>query len=93
VDDVRAQTRETIANILALKREAEQRGVDTKRQATHMKVYVRHAADIDAVRAEIEAAALVEKNTDIVYFVADICRRDLLVEIELLSCNREQSPR
>jgi hypothetical protein len=28
-----------------------------------------------------------------VYFVADICRRDLLVEIELLSCNLEQSLR
>ncbi len=89
-NDVRAQTRETIANILALNREAEQRGVNTKRQATHMKVYVRHATDIDAVRAEIDAGELVEKNTDIVYFEADICRRDLLVEIELLSCNAEQ---
>jgi chorismate lyase / 3-hydroxybenzoate synthase len=90
--DVRAQTQETIANILALNREAEQRGVDTKGRATHMKVYVRHAADIGAVRAEIEAGELVEKHTDIVYFEADICRRDLLVEIELLSCNLEQSP-
>lgn len=91
-DDVRAQTRETIANILALKNEAEKHGVDTKCRATHIKVYVRHAADIGAVRAEIDAGELVEKNTDIVYFEADICRRDLLVEIELLTCNREQSP-
>lgn len=92
--NVRAQTRETVANILALKNEAEKRGANIERQATHMKVYVRHAADIDLVREEIEAELVAKnifrKNTDIVYFEADICRRDLLVEIELLSCNLEQ---
>jgi chorismate lyase / 3-hydroxybenzoate synthase len=88
-NDVRAQTRETIVNILALKNEAAKRGVDTRDYLSHIKVYVRHAADIDAVREEIEsefvARKVFDKNTDIVYFEADICRRDLLVEIELLS--------
>ena len=94
--DVRAQTRETIANILALKNEAAKRGVDTNDYLTHIKVYVRHAIDIKAVRdeiaAEFKANNVFQKNTDIVYFEADICRRDLLVEIELLSTPAE-SPR
>jgi chorismate lyase / 3-hydroxybenzoate synthase len=94
-DDVRAQTRETIANILALKNEAAKRGVDTRDYLSHIKVYVRHATDIDAVRKEIEsefaAKSVFDKNTDIVYFEADICRRDLLVEIELLSAPLEGS--
>jgi chorismate lyase / 3-hydroxybenzoate synthase len=88
-NDVRAQTRETLANIIALKNEAAKRGTDTRDYLSHVKVYVRHAADIDAVREEIEsefvAKNVFDKNTDIVYFEADICRRDLLVEIELLS--------
>ncbi len=92
--NVRVQTRETMANILALKNEAEKRGANIERQTTHMKVYVRHAADIEVVREEIEAGLLAKnifkQNTDIVYFEADICRRDLLVEIELLSCNAGQ---
>jgi chorismate lyase / 3-hydroxybenzoate synthase len=88
-NDVRAQTRETIANIIALKDEAAKRGVDTRDYLSHIKVYVRHALDIEAVREEIASAFKVNhvfvENTDIVYFEADICRRDLLVEIELLS--------
>jgi chorismate lyase / 3-hydroxybenzoate synthase len=89
LDDVRAQTRETIANILALNNEAAKRGVDTSNHLAHVKVYVRHAADISAVQQEIETEFIAKKvfdeSMDIVYFEADICRRDLLVEIELLS--------
>ena len=94
--DVRAQTRETIANILALKNEAAKRGVDTRDYLTHIKVYVRHAIDIkvvgDEIASEFKTNNVFQKNTDIVYLEADICRRDLLVEIELLSTLPE-SPR
>lgn len=88
-NDVRGQTRETIANILALKNEATKHGVNTHDYLSHIKIYVRHATDVDAVREEVESALVAknvfDKNADIVYFEADICRRDLLVEIELLS--------
>lgn len=94
-NDVRAQTRETIANIIALTNEAAKRGVDTRDYLSHIKVYVRHPLDIDAVReeiaAEFKANNVFADNTDIVYFEADICRRDLLVEIELLSTHPECS--
>ncbi len=94
--NVRAQTRETIANIGALAIEAEKRCVyqmgDVHR-ATHIKVYVRHAADIDIVREEVEAAFAGGRHAKIVYFEADICRRDLLVEIELLNCASAHSGR
>ena len=87
--DVRAQTRETIANIGSLTSEGEKQGAhkigDTRRE-THIKVYVRHADDIAVVREEVEAAFAGGRPVEIVYFEADICRRDLLVEIELLNC-------
>ncbi len=86
--DVRLQTRETIANIGALTNEGAKRGadkLDAAHRATHIKVYVRHAADIEVVREEVEAA-FSDHAIEIVYFEADICRRDLLVEIELLNC-------
>jgi len=87
--DVRAQTRETIANIGSLTSEGEKQGahkIGDTRRATHIKVYVRHADDIAVVREEVEAAFAGGRPVEIVYFEADICRRDLLVEIELLNC-------
>lgn len=47
---------------------------------TTVKVYVRHRADLPVVR-EICGAAL-SGTADIVYLHADICRADLLVELE-----------
>lgn len=79
--DVRAQTRETLANIRALLDEANRlTGVpryafDTLR----MKVYVRNAADLPAIRGEIARAL---GAAEALYVKADICREDLLVEIE-----------
>jgi chorismate lyase / 3-hydroxybenzoate synthase len=80
--DVEAQTRETMANISALLDEAN-RVVGLTRytlERLKFKVYVRRPAD----RATIEKvlAKSVRVSTPAVYLQADVCREDLLVEIE-----------
>jgi len=80
--DVVAQTRETIANIRALI-DATNRALGTDRFAAgrlKYKAYVRHAADLPAVKAELEHA--LRPAGPVVYLNADVCRSDLLVEIE-----------
>ncbi|HEY7888031.1 MAG TPA: hypothetical protein VIC29_07395 [Steroidobacteraceae bacterium] len=77
-----AQTRETLANIEALLNEAARRtGTGTLRLETlAYKVYVRDPNDMPAIRAELESALGAEAA--VLYLKADICRRDLAVEIE-----------
>jgi len=88
IGDVREQTRETLRNIRALLAVANARS-GTERYALdrlYFKVYVRHAehrALIDAeMRTQIGAAM------SVVYLQADICRRDLLLEIEAVGTPR-----
>lgn len=52
-------------------------------QLTHFKVYVRHARDVPAVRALFQSMLGVGEE-QIICFVADICRQNLLVEIEAM---------
>lgn len=80
--DPAAQTRETLANIEALLNEAARRtGTGKLRLETlAYKVYVRDPQDLPAIRAELESALGAE--TAVLYLKADICRRDLAVEIE-----------
>ena len=47
------------------------------------RVYVRQAADFPAIREIL--AALLGAATEIVYVQADICRHDLLLEIEAMA--------
>jgi chorismate lyase/3-hydroxybenzoate synthase len=80
--DVTAQTRETLANIDALLDETN-RVVGSDRYSLDglkFKVYVRRAADLAAIEREL--SAMVRASTPIVYLQADVCREDLLVEIE-----------
>jgi chorismate lyase/3-hydroxybenzoate synthase len=80
--DVAAQTHESLANIDALLTEAN-RIVGTTRYALDglkFKVYVREPADIAAI--ETALAATVQPTTPVVYLQADVCREELLVEIE-----------
>jgi chorismate lyase / 3-hydroxybenzoate synthase len=80
--DVVAQTRETITNINALLEEAN-RVVGPARYSLDglkLKVYVRHPSDLGAV--ETTVAGCVRASTPVVYLQADVCREDLLVEIE-----------
>jgi chorismate lyase/3-hydroxybenzoate synthase len=79
--DVGAQTRETMANIQALIQEAN-RTIGTSRFSVgglQLKAYVRRPSDLAIIEA---ALAEVPRPAAIVYLQADVCREDLLVEIE-----------
>jgi enamine deaminase RidA (YjgF/YER057c/UK114 family) len=80
--DVIAQTRETMVNIAALLEEAN-RSVNSNRYSLNglkLKVYVRNPSDLPAV--ETTLSELLNPAASIVYLQADVCREDLLVEIE-----------
>lgn len=74
--DTAAQLAETLANFRALLTAAD--------SAAHMpeslKVYLRDGADLEPVRAELERA--MPSQQSVLYLQADICRRELLLEIE-----------
>ncbi|WPG35036.1 Rid family hydrolase [Variovorax sp. EBFNA2] len=83
--DVREQTRETLRNLEAVIASAlAQTTARFSLDALDGVVYVRHPSDTEAVREVIEAAlgAHAPMARHAVYLEADICRSDLLVEIE-----------
>ena len=88
VDDVGAQTRETLANISALVTEANlltgRRQFDLERLS--YKAYVRRPADVAIVAAQMRST--IGATLKVVFLQADICRRDLLVEIEAVGSPR-----
>jgi chorismate lyase / 3-hydroxybenzoate synthase len=80
--DVAAQTRETMANINALLDEAN-RVVGSARYSLDglkFKVYIRQPSDLHAIEGAL--ACSLRPSTAVVYLQADVCREDLLVEIE-----------
>jgi chorismate lyase / 3-hydroxybenzoate synthase len=89
--DVAAQTRETIANINALLEEAN-RVVGSARYSLDglkFKVYVRRPSDFGAIEGAL--AESLTSSTPIVYLQADVCRADLLVEIEATGESESQA--
>jgi chorismate lyase / 3-hydroxybenzoate synthase len=80
--DTAAQTRETLTNIEALLEEANRvTGSDEfTLDALACKVYVRYPSELPVIQAELRAA--LGPSARAVYLQADICRRDLSVEIE-----------
>jgi enamine deaminase RidA (YjgF/YER057c/UK114 family) len=80
--DTAAQTRETLANIEALLVQANRaaRGARFELSELACKVYVRRPADLPLVQAELDGA--LGGDARVIYLQADICRQDLLVEIE-----------
>jgi chorismate lyase / 3-hydroxybenzoate synthase len=82
IGDTVAQTRETLTNIAALIEEANRvsRGAQFCLGALACKVYVRRPADLPLIQTELEAA--LGEGARVIYLHADICRQDLLVEIE-----------
>lgn len=80
--DVVAQTRETMANIEAVLAQANRRASQPRFDlaSLYYKVYVRHAADLAQIRTELER--IVGSAANAIYLQADVCRQDLLVEIE-----------
>ncbi|SMF25695.1 chorismate transformation enzyme, FkbO/Hyg5 family [Pseudogulbenkiania subflava] len=82
IDDVVAQTRETVANIAVLVEQARQLAPAAGYALAGLdyRVYIRHAADYPKVRATLEQ--LIGRDIRAVYVQADVCRSDLLVEVE-----------
>lgn len=79
--DVRAQMHETLRNLQAVLDAARAQGTAAfTLPDLRCAVYLRHAADIAAVRELFEAAF--GAASDAVFLQADICRSDLLVEVE-----------
>ncbi len=80
--DVVAQTRETMTNIRAVLAETNRRisqsGFDLP--DLHYRVYVRHPADLEQIRTELTHC--VGGTPRAIYLQADVCRSDLLLEIE-----------
>lgn len=80
--DVVAQTRETMANIEAVLSEANRLTGESAFDPAglHYRVYVRRPADLPQIRAELSRR--VGNTLNAVYLQADVCRSDLLLEIE-----------
>lgn len=81
--DVRAQTRETLANLDALVREANRVVGGAARYSLDglkFKVYVRRPQDLETIQGAL--AASLHPVAPILYLQADVCREELLVEIE-----------
>ena len=82
IGDVAAQTRETMANIAAMVGEANRvaPGAGFTLADLCYKVYVRHESDVAAIDRELHA--ILGASARLMYLKADICRQDLLMEIE-----------
>jgi enamine deaminase RidA (YjgF/YER057c/UK114 family) len=83
--DVAAQTRETLVNIEALLGEANRvagGGARFDLDRLAYKVYVRNSADLPLIQSQLQAA--LGPQALLVFLQADICRQDLLVEIEAI---------
>jgi enamine deaminase RidA (YjgF/YER057c/UK114 family) len=80
--DILAQTHETLANIEAIIDAANRRveGTRFERRQLRYKVYVRRPVDAPAIREVLDQWLGVSASA--LFLQADICRRELLVEIE-----------
>ncbi len=80
--DAAAQTSESLANIAAVVDEANRLSGPSRYALDRLtfKVYVRRPGDLAAIAREIERSAA--RAAPIVYLQADVCREELLVEIE-----------
>ena len=85
VGEIVAQTEETLRNLRAVISAANERTTSTfDLAAIDCVIYVRHVADAPVVRQIIEEALGPDSHTvrHAVFLEADICRQELLVEIE-----------
>jgi chorismate lyase/3-hydroxybenzoate synthase len=82
--DVREQTLETLRNIRTLQEQAYPDGpAHCRKGGIQLKAYVRHAQDMEVIRECVEQEFGSGGHT--VYLLSDICRSDLLLEIEGVS--------
>jgi enamine deaminase RidA (YjgF/YER057c/UK114 family) len=93
IGNVEAQTRETLANLQAVIAAAHQR-CSARFPIAELQciVYVRHAEHAPSIRAVLEGSLGASSPTarSAVYLEADICRAELLVEIEAHGSATEQ---
>jgi chorismate lyase / 3-hydroxybenzoate synthase len=85
--DAAAQTRETLRNIKALLSAANSSAAVAPPftiGAMWYKAYVRHSSDLAAIESELRAA--LGADAQVLYLHADLCRQELLVEIEATGC-------
>lgn len=84
-DDVDGQVRETLANIEALLASANARPLTVPYRPAELRyrAYLRHAGDLERVRSVLDER--LGPDASVIYVRADICRADLLVEIEALA--------
>jgi chorismate lyase/3-hydroxybenzoate synthase len=81
LNDVAAQTRETLANIRALfEAMPPAQRLPSSDSAAMLKIYVRDAGNADLVRAMVRAE--LGERVPLLVLQGDICRRELLLEIE-----------
>lgn len=78
-EDVIGQCRIMWRNINTLLKQVQR----SPQQLHGIKVYVRHAHHVAVVKNYLHS--VLPENTPVAYFVADICRTDLLVEMEALA--------
>ena len=80
-EDVAGQCRETLANIAAVLAEANRQAKSPAFSLDTLtyRVYVRHAADFPLIRDIVQATL---GEAAVLYLQADVCRHDLLLEIE-----------
>jgi chorismate lyase/3-hydroxybenzoate synthase len=83
--DPRAQLEETLENIRALIERVEHDGVAFRGldSLTHLKVYVRHPEHLHLIQPRLDA--LFGSQVAKLYLTADICRAELLMEIEAIA--------
>jgi len=82
VGDIGAQTRETLTNIQALLAEANRAapGAAFTLRSLACKVYVRRPFDLPIIQAHLNE--VLGRGARTIFLQADICRQDLLIEIE-----------
>ena len=80
--DVVAQTRETMVNIEAVLAQANRQTSHAPFDVANLsyKVYIREASDLGQIRDEL--TRIIGGPPNAIYLQADVCRRDLLLEIE-----------
>jgi chorismate lyase/3-hydroxybenzoate synthase len=85
--DAPAQARETVANIQAVIAAAQGAGLDCSGSGASLllKAYLRHPRDLAMVRDCLTQAF--GPATNVLYLQADICRADLLLEVEAVCLN------
>ena len=83
-DSVRGQTREILANLSALLGEANARlpedALGFRLSQLQYRIYVRHAGDVEKIQRELRVC--LGEGLDTHYVQAEVCRQELLVEIE-----------